>query len=110
MSLILTHGISIKQNKIMEEKIYGLFCPYHKDDILDRMEPEYNQLSDYPREFRKVRTYRTKLEQLEAFANTMCPASRTFECTKEDFNKTIEDLHAKYDSQEWLNENIYPYL
>lgn len=92
------------------KKIYGLFCPYHKSDMLDTHEEEYDTLPDYPREFRRIRTYKTPGEQLHAFANTMCPASRTFECTKEEFDKTVEDLHKKYDDPEWLEENVYKYV
>lgn len=90
--------------------IYGVFYPYHKNAILDYSDPEYHCLPDYPREFRRIHTYKNGNEMMNAFANTMCPASRTFMCEEEDYQRTIEDLHNKFDDAEWLKKNVEPYL
>lgn len=90
--------------------IYGLFCPYHKGDILDLRDTEYHTLPDYPREFRRIRTYKSGCEMLDAYANTMCPASQTFVCEEKDYNMTVEDLHRKFDDEEWIRRNIEPFI
>ena len=91
-------------------KIYGLFCPYHKNEIVDGQSIDFDNLPSYPREFRRVRKYPNKLTQLDGFANTMCPASQMFECEEKELEATLKDLNAKFDDEEWLDKNIYPYL
>lgn len=90
--------------------IYGLFLPYHKSEILDSSDYEYKHLPDYPREFRRIRIYKTAQEQLEAFANTICLASQTFTCEERDYDKKIMELHQNFDDEDWLNKYINPYL
>lgn len=91
-------------------KIYGLFCPYHKSEIIDVIEPEYDELPSYPRQFRRVRKYPDKNSQMVGFANVMCPASQMFECEEEELEATLNDLNAKFDNEEWLDKNIYPFV
>ena len=91
-------------------KIYGLFCPYHKSEIMDSSEPEYKELPSYPREFRRIRKYPDKNSQMSGYANVMCPASQMFECEEEELKATLDDLHTKFDDEEWLDKNIYPYV
>ncbi len=47
---------------------------------------------------------------MEVYANTMCPASQIFDCEKENVNDVIEQLHKKFDDENWLEKNIYPYI
>lgn len=91
-------------------RIFGLFCPYHKNEIMDSDEPEYNELPSYPRVFRRVRKYDNKNDQLSGFANVMCPASQMFECNEEELEETLKDLNAKFDDEKWLEVNVYPYI
>lgn len=90
--------------------VYGLFLPYHKSEFFSYSDPCYEQLPEYPREFRRYRTYKTKNEQLNAFANTMCPASQMFECEKDEIGSALSDLHYKFDDINWLKKNILPYV
>lgn len=90
--------------------IYGVFYPYYKGDVLSPRDPAYHTMPDYPRAIRYVRTYKNSGEMLNAYANTMCPASQTFVCEEKDYEKTIEDLHRKFDDKEWLKENIEPFI
>ena len=91
--------------------IYGLFLPYHKSEFYDSSESFYEQLPEYPREFRRYRTYKTKHEQLNAYANTICPASQLFECeNKSEVGEKLSELHYKFDDINWLNKNIFPYV
>lgn len=91
-------------------KIYGLFCPYHKSEFFEVGDSEYNELPSYPREFRRVRSYIDKNAQMSGFANTLCPASQIFECEEEELETTLNDLNSKFDNEEWLRVNIYPYV
>lgn len=78
--------------------------------MMDTSYLEYDSMPEYPREFRRVRKYHDKTSQLQAYANTPCPASQTFECEEEELEATLNDLNAKFDDEEWLRVNIYPYI
>ena len=86
--------------------LYGLFLPYHKTDIYGRCDA----LPDYPKEFRRYRLYNTRREQLDAFANTMCPASQMFECVENELENKLKELNDNFDNPVWLKENIEPYV
>lgn len=92
------------------EKIYGLYCPYHKDEIMDKNDEIYNELPSYPVEFRKVRIYKDSLSQIEAYANIHCPASQMFECNEDEIEDKVKELDAKFSDENWLKKNIYPYI
>ena len=92
------------------EKIYGLYCPYHKDEIMDTNDEMYNELPSYPVEFRKVRIYKDSLSQIEAYANIHCPASQMFECNENEIEAKVKELDAKFSDENWLKKNIYPYI
>lgn len=89
-------------------KIYGLYLPYSQFEvvgIVDESKPKY------PRGLARVRAYKTAQEQLDAYANTMCAASRTFEAdSEEEFNRKVEEFHELYENEDWLKENVYPFL
>lgn len=89
-------------------KIYGLFLPYHKWDIYGYIES--NELPDYPRSLRQIKLFDNASAQLNAYANTHCPASQMFTCEEEDYDKTVNDLHNKFDNKEWLEKHIEPYV
>lgn len=91
-------------------KIYGLFLPYHKSEFVEMSAPYYEQMPEYPREYRRYRIYKTKQEQLDAFANTMCPASVCFECEKDELGGTLSDLHIQFSDSDWLKKNVEPYV
>lgn len=91
-------------------KIFGLFCPYHKNEFFEHEDSEYNELPNYPRQFRRVRKYTDRNSQLSAYANVMCPASQMFECEEEELEAKLKDFNAKFDDEDWLKENVYPYV
>lgn len=92
------------------KKIFGLYCPYHKSDIMDIHDEGFNELPSYPVEFRRVRIYEDKLSQMEAYANTHCPASQMFECNEDEIDTKVKELDAKFSDENWLEKNIYPYV
>ena len=91
-------------------KVFGVFMPYHKNEILDSCYEGYDELPSYPREYRRVRVFTDKLIQMEVYAITMCPASQIFECEEEDIDKAIEKLNNQFDDENWLEKNVYPFI
>ena len=91
-------------------KVFGVFMPYHKNEILDSYYEGYDKLPSYPREYRRVRVFTDKLIQMEVYANTMCPASQIFECEEEDIDKAIEKVNNQFDDENWLEKNVYPFI
>lgn len=92
------------------KKIFGLYCPYHKSDMMDIHDEKYNELPSYPVKFRRVRIYKDKLFQIEAYANIHCPASQMFECNEDEIDTKVKELDAKFSDENWLEKNIYPYV
>lgn len=65
----------------------------------------------YPRELARVGVYKDKYSQIEAYANTMCPASQLVEASsKEEFDRKIEEFKNNFENEIWVKENIEPYL
>ena len=91
-------------------KVFGVFMPYHKNEILDSCYEGYDELPSYPRESRRVRVFTDKLIQMEVYANTMCPASQIFDCEEENIDKTVEKLNNQFDDENWLEKNVYPFI
>lgn len=91
--------------------IYGVYLAYNKWDVLPDEECRNPDIPNYPPEIARVRMYRSKLEQMEAYANTHCPASQTIEATTEaEFNQKVEQMKKNFLNEEWLKENIEPYI
>ena len=91
-------------------KVFGVFLPYHKDEILGSYYGGYEELPSYPRKYRRIRVFTDRSTQMEAYANTMCPASQIFECEEENIDKTVEKLNKQFDDENWLEKNIYPFI
>ena len=91
-------------------KVFGVFMPYDKNEILDSCYEGYDELPSYPREYRRVRVFTDKLIQMEVYANTMCPASQIFDCEEENIDKTVEKLNNQFDDENWLEKNVYPFI
>jgi hypothetical protein len=87
----------INKEETTNAMAYCLYLPYHKSQFMDRMDEEYDKLPEYPVEFRRVRKYKSRSEQLDAYANTMCEDSQLFEC--EDTEEAISAKLAEMDAQ-----------
>ena len=74
-------------------KIYGIYLPYHKSEFMCMSNPGYAQIPEYPKEYSRYRTYKTKIEQLNAFGDIMCTDSVCFECEKDDLDNKLTELH-----------------
>lgn len=90
--------------------IYGLYLPCHKSNILSTISEGYDNMPSYPTEFRRYRVYTDKMSQITAYAETPCPESQLFECEDNSLDETIKDLDKKFLDENWLEENIYPYI
>lgn len=54
--------------------IYGLYLAYSKWEVLPDEECADPTVPRYPASVARVRAYDNKRDQMEAYANTMCPA------------------------------------
>lgn len=61
--------------------------------------------------YRNTAVFNNKTDQLNCYANTMCPASQLLEAnTEKELKKKIRKLRDNFRNNEWLEKNIYPYL
>lgn len=61
--------------------------------------------------YRGTRVYKTRLEQMTAYAEIPCPASQAIEAeTAEELKQKIDELITNFRNEAWLNEFIYPYI
>lgn len=88
------------------KKIYGVYFAYTATEVGIEDSPY-----EYPPEAARAAGYATKGEQLNAYANTRCPASQTFEAdSKEEAEAICKDFQKKFCDKAWLEKNIYPYV
>ena len=93
----------------MEKKIYGVYFAYDASEFLpDEIVDAFD--TNYPSELAIVHKYASKGEQLDAFANTMCPASMCITADSEkEFLEKVRQMKANFDDPEWVKVNIDPY-
>lgn len=61
--------------------------------------------------YRNTAVFNNKTDQLNCYANTMCPASQLLEAnTEKELKEKIRELRNNFRNNEWLEKNIYPYL
>lgn len=55
--------------------------------------------------------YTNGAQALNAYASTPCPASQLIDGqSPEELAENIIQMNINYQSEQWLNENLYPYL
>lgn len=92
-------------------KIYGVYIAYSKYDVMPDSVCADDTVPNYPVEAGRVVLCETKLEQMEVYANTPCPALQVFEADSlEDAEKKVDELKANFLNNAWLEENIYRYV
>ena len=92
-------------------KIYGVYMAYSKYEVMPDEMCADNTVPIYPVEAGRAVLCETKLEQMELYANTPCPASQVFEADSlEDAEKKVDELKANFLNNAWLEENIYRYV
>lgn len=88
--------------------IYGVYFAYSRMEVIGTWEEGEKE---YPKELARVSIYETKQQQLDAYANTPCPASQLVEAeTKEEFEKEVEQIKNNFENEEWVAVNIHPYV
>ena len=96
----------------MNKKKYCVYLAYNKREILTPEELAADpSIPNYPPDIARLRVYDNPSDQLNAYANTMCPASRMF--TADNANEVIRkeaELKANYLDEAWLEQNIYPFI
>lgn len=57
------------------------------------------------------RYFNNGVDALSYYANTPCPASQLLDAnTEEELNDKITEMIINYQDENWLNENLYPYM
>lgn len=58
-----------------------------------------------------IAKFHNGLDALDCYANTRCSASQLIEAnSEEELQRKIEQMEANYKDENWLKENLYPYL
>ena len=84
---------------------------YAKYEVMDSSMEGYDELPTYPRDCARVRVYDNPGAQLDAYANTPCPAFQCFEAdSEEEIKQKVEEFKNNFENEEWLEEHIYPYI
>ena len=61
--------------------------------------------------YHRTVVFKNRTEQIQYYANTMCPASQMLEAdTEEELKEKIQQLCNNFKDNAWLEKNIYPYL
>ena len=90
-------------------KVYGVYFAYPKQDFFPK-EVCNRFPTDYPRDIARVHMFANASQQLDAYANTMCPASQLVTANSEkEFDEKIEQLKSNFEDPEWVKDNIDPY-
>ena len=67
--------------------------------------------SEEPFIYHRTVVFKNRTEQIQYYANTMCPASQMLEAdTEEELKEKIQQLRNNFKGNAWLEKNIYPYL
>lgn len=94
-----------------QKKFYAVYLAYTKYEVLTDEEINNPDIPLYPPEIARLRVYGNKIDQLNCYANTMCPASQLIEADSEaELNDKVEEMKRNFINQDWLNEHIHPYI
>lgn len=90
-------------------KIYGVYFAYSKYEV--GFEEDNPNISMYPNNLARVRTYNSAFEQIEAYANTPCAASQLITAnSRKEFEEKVKQMRQNFDDPEWISKNIDPYV
>lgn len=93
----------------MEQKIYGVYLAYSAREVYPS--DVASEMEEYPSKIARIRKFNNPTNQLECYANTICPASQLIEADSEkEFNEKVEQMKKNFSNREWLEKNIYPYI
>lgn len=91
--------------------LYAVYFAYAKWEIYDKDMAGYSEMPDYPKELARTRVYDNKADQINAYANTMCPASQLIEAATEGLIVVAIDAMAEnFINDAWLDEHIRPFI
>ena len=98
-------------SKIENDKVFGIYFAYHKSEVLPDDICNDPNTPNYPPSIACIRKYPSYSDTLNAYANTMCPASQIIEAINDaDFERKVNELKQNFLNEEWLEKNIYPYI
>lgn len=91
--------------------IYAVYLAYHKNDVLCSDIEGFKNLPEYPPSIARLRAYHNQSDQMECYANTMCPASMLIEAIDEkDLETKVKEMQQNFLNLEWLGTHIKPYI
>ena len=92
------------------KKVYGVYFAYLKQDFFPK--EVWNRFpTDYPRDIARVHIFANASQQLDAYANVMCPASQLVTAnSRKEFKEKIEQLKNDFEDPEWVSVHIDPYV
>lgn len=98
-----------RTKKVETGKLYCVYLAYSQREIMGSYyDPEK---PEYPREFARVRAFKSKQAQIDCYANTMCPASQLFEANNQkEYIQKVEEFKNNFENPKWVKENIHPYI
>ena len=90
-------------------KVYGVYFAYSVQDFFPKEVCDLYP-TDYPRDIARVHMFANASQQLDAYANVMCPASQLVTAnSKKEFDEKIEQLKNNFENPEWVSVHIDPY-
>ena len=94
-----------------KQKFYGVYLAYSKYEVLSPEECDDPNIPEYDPRIAQVRIFKTPGEQLDCFANTVCPASQMFKADNEaEVAEKVRQLKENFVNEEWLKTNIEPFI
>ena len=93
--------------KSEKPSIYGLYLAYAAYEVLSEEECKDPNTPRYPPEIARVALYKSSFEQLNAYANTPCPASQMFTANSmEEVHEKVSEFKKNFLDPVWLADNI----
>lgn len=96
---------------MLKNTVFGVYFAYHKSEVLPNYIFKDPNIPNYPPSIARVGKYPSYSDAVNAYANTICPASQLIEAVDNaDFENKVNELKQNFLNEKWLEENIYPYL
>ena len=93
---------------MVKELIFGVYFAYHKSEVLPDDICKDPNIPNYPPSIARIGKYPSYSDALNAYSNTMCPASQIIiGVDDKDFNNQIKQMEKNFLDEDWLRKNIY---
>lgn len=94
-----------------KNKVFGVYFAYHKCEVLPDDVCNDPNVPRYPPSIARIGKYPSYSDALNAYSNTMCPASQIIEAVDDkEFEEKVKQMKANFLNEDWLKKNIDPYI